>query len=158
MDKIRPCLWFDSNAEEAVRHYLSIFGRSRVVRVSRYGEGAPLPQGTALVIAFELEGQGFLALNGGPMHGGFTPAISLSVDCDSQEEIDRLWAALSAGGAPGRCGWVKDRYGLSWQIVPTRLSAMMADGDGDKVARVTSELLTMDKLDLARLTAAFEGR
>lgn len=152
MQKISPCLWFNFNAEEAVAFYLATFGTGRVLSVSRYGDEPPGLKGTALVVEFELFGQTYQALNGGPQFP-FTEAVSLSVACDHQAEVDRLWAALTAeGGQPGRCGWLKDRFGLSWQLVPTRLKALMSDPE--RAGRVMQRLLTMDKLDIAALEAA----
>lgn len=154
VQKITPCLWFDRNAEEAVNHYVSIFGNSRIVTVSHYGDAGPLPKGTVLVIIFELEGQRFMALNGGP-HFKFTEAISLSVSCDTQAEIDTFWEELSAGGEKGRCGWLKDKFGLSWQIVPSIMGEMMQDAQ--RSSRVMAEVLRMHKLDIATLQRAYEG-
>jgi predicted 3-demethylubiquinone-9 3-methyltransferase (glyoxalase superfamily) len=155
IQKITPCLWFDRDAEEAVSHYASIFAGSRIVTVSRYGDSGPLPKGTVLVIIFELEGQRFMALNGGP-HFKFTEAISLTVSCDTQSEIDMLWEKLSAGGEKGRCGWLKDKFGLSWQIVPSMMAEMMLDAE--RSSRVMAEVLRMNKLDIATLQRAYEGR
>jgi predicted 3-demethylubiquinone-9 3-methyltransferase (glyoxalase superfamily) len=155
-DKITPCLWFDRNAEEAVNHYMSIFKNSRIVRLSRYGEGAHLPKGTVLTVLFELEGQRFQALNGGP-YFKFTEAISLSVSCDTQAELDGFWEKLSAGGEKGRCGWLKDKFGLSWQIVPSVLGEMMQDQDAGKTNRVMAALMRMNKLEIAGLKQAYNG-
>jgi predicted 3-demethylubiquinone-9 3-methyltransferase (glyoxalase superfamily) len=151
--KIRTCLWFDGNAEEAARFYVSVFegrGDSAVTGVT------PGPNGTALVVAFRLAGVEFLALNGGP-HFKFNEAISLSVDCRSQEELDELWEKLSAGGSDGHCGWLKDRYGLSWQIVPAVLSKLLAGGDPSRARRVMDALMKMTKLDIRALEAAADA-
>jgi predicted 3-demethylubiquinone-9 3-methyltransferase (glyoxalase superfamily) len=154
IQKITPCLWFDRNAEEAVNHYTSIFPHSRVVSVSHYGDAGPLPKGTVLVVIFELAGQRFMALNGGP-HFKFTEAISLTVSCDTQAELDVFWEKLSAGGEKGRCGWLKDKFGLSWQVVPSVMGEMMQDRE--KSSRVMAEVLRMNKLDIAALQRASQG-
>jgi predicted 3-demethylubiquinone-9 3-methyltransferase (glyoxalase superfamily) len=156
VQKITPCLWFDRNAEEAVNHYISIFANSRIGTLSRYGDAGPLPKGTVLTIIFELEGQRFMALNGGP-HFKFTEAISLSVSCDTQAELDRFWEKLSAGGEKGRCGWLKDKFGLSWQIVPSVLGEMMQDKHAERSNRVMATLLRMNKLDIEGLQLARDG-
>jgi len=153
LQKITPCLWFDGNAEAAVEHYASIFANSRTVDVARYGEGAPQPKGTVMLIKFELEGQRFLALNGGSQFP-FTEAISMSVACDSQAEIDHIWDRLCEGGKPVRCGWLKDKFGLSWQIVPAALADIMGRGDPARAQRVMTALLAMVKLDIAALERA----
>lgn len=155
MQKITPFLWFDSQAEEAVRFYTSIFKNSKIGSISRYGEAGPGPKGTAMVVTFELEGQAFMALNGGPTYS-FTPAISLLVDCKSQEEVDELWEKLSAGGRKDRCGWLQDKYGLSWQIIPTELGKLMGDPDPEKSKRVMQAMLQMDKIDIKRLQQAYQ--
>lgn len=150
--KITPCLWFNFNAEEAVQHYLSVFGQGQVLSLSRYGDWHPEHRGKALVIQFELFGQRFQALNGGPQVP-FTEAVSMSVRCADQAEIDRLWAALTAeGGQGGRCGWLKDRFGLSWQLVPEGLDLLL--NDPERGPRVAAKLMAMDKLDIAALQAA----
>jgi predicted 3-demethylubiquinone-9 3-methyltransferase (glyoxalase superfamily) len=155
--KIAPCLWFDGDAETAVELYTSLLPDSRVTSLSRYGEGARFPAGTAFVVEFELAGRSFMALNGGPEFA-FTEAISLSVACEDQAEVDRLWDALIAdGGEPSQCGWLKDRFGLSWQIVPTRLGELMQDPDPEKAGRVQQAMLGMRKLDIAALEAAHRG-
>jgi predicted 3-demethylubiquinone-9 3-methyltransferase (glyoxalase superfamily) len=156
MFKIKPCLWFDNNAEEAANLYVSIFKNSRILKISHYTEAGPLPAGTVLVVEFQIEGQEFLALNGGPEFH-FSEAISFSVDVETQEELDDLWHRLSAGGQEGPCGWLKDRYGLSWQIVPTVLSELMSGADPVKAAKVTAALFKMGKLDIAALKAAAEN-
>ena len=155
MQKIVPFLWFDGRAEEAMNFYISIFKDSRVVSVSRYGDAGPGPRGTVMAATFQLEGQDFYALNGGPQFT-FTPAISLFVNCETQQEVDHLWDRLSEGGETSRCGWLKDKYGLSWQIVPTILGTMMGDKDPEKSQRVMKAMLQMDKLDIARLKQAYE--
>ncbi|MGB6177293.1 MAG: VOC family protein [Methylocella sp.] len=154
--KIMPCLWFDRNAEAAVSHYISIFKNSRIVSLPRYGEAGPLPKGTVLAVIFELEGQRFMALNGGPRFR-FTEAISLNVSCGTQTELDDLWEKLSAGGEKGQCGWLKDKFGLSWQIVPSVLGEMMQDQDAGKANRVMAAVTRMDKLDIADLKRAYDG-
>jgi predicted 3-demethylubiquinone-9 3-methyltransferase (glyoxalase superfamily) len=152
--KITPCLWFNFNAEEAVNHYLSIFKRSSILEMSRYGDAMPDLKGKVLIIRFEIEDQQFLALNAGPQFP-FTEAISLSVDCEDQTEVDELWLRLSEGGSAGQCGWLKDKFGLSWQIVPRPLLTMLNDPDADKAARVMQTMMTMGKLDIARLQQAY---
>jgi predicted 3-demethylubiquinone-9 3-methyltransferase (glyoxalase superfamily) len=154
MQKITTFLWFDTQAEEAAKFYVSIFKSSKVVTVTRYGETGPGPKGSVMTVAFQLEGQEFVALNGGPQFK-FTPAISLVVNCTSQEEVDDLWRKLSAGGRTDRCGWLQDRYGLSWQIVPTVLHELLEDPE--KSERVMKAVMEMDKLDIARLKAAATG-
>ena len=160
MKGITTCLWFDHHAEEAARFYTSIFKHSKVGSVSRYGDsGAQAsgrPKGSAMTVEFELAGQKFVALNGGPQFK-FTEAISLTVNCENQQEVDEFWTRLSAGGTPGPCGWLKDRYGLSWQIVPTVLTEMLHDEDPAKAERVMAAILTMQKLDIAALKEAYEG-
>lgn len=156
MQKITPFLWFDGNAEEAVNFYTSIFPNSRIVSVSRHGDAGPGPKGSVMVMTFELEGQQFMALNGGPQFK-FSPAISLMVHCETQAEIDRYWDRLSAGGQTIECGWLQDKFGVSWQIVPAVLGKMMADKDPKKSQRVLSALMKMKKLDIAGLESAYEG-
>lgn len=157
MNKLTPCLWFDFNAEEAVEHYLGIFRNGKVHEVTRYGDAVPVHKGKALTIRFEIEGQDFLALNGGPQFP-FTEAISISVDCADQEEVDTLWAKLSAGGSEGPCGWLKDKFGLSWQIVPREMVDMLKDPDPARSQRAMAAMMKMGKIDIAALRAAFEGR
>lgn len=154
--KITPHLWFDSNAEEAVDFYVSLFDNSRILRVARYGEAGPGTPGTVMVVEFELEGQRFVAINGGP-HITFNEAVSFLVNCDTQEEIDRLWDALTDGGQIQQCGWLKDRFGLSWQVNYAGLSDMMTDEDADKSARAMRAMLQMKKIDIAALKQAHEG-
>jgi predicted 3-demethylubiquinone-9 3-methyltransferase (glyoxalase superfamily)/predicted enzyme related to lactoylglutathione lyase len=151
---IHPCLWFDRQAEEAARFYASVFPNSCIGPITRYGPGAPLPEGTVLTIGFELDGQPFTALNGGP-HFGFSPAISLVVACTSQDEVDRCWSRLSARPEHERCGWLVDRYGVSWQIVPQQLMDMLQHPDAARRQRVTAALMGMGKLDIAALQQAF---
>ena len=154
--KITPCLWFDFKAEEAVDHYLSIFKNGRIVTTSHYGEGGPGPKGAVMAILFEIEGQRFLALNGGP-HFQFTPAISLMVDCDSQAELDALWDRLCEGGKPSRCGWLTDKFGLSWQIVPNLVFRTMQSGDAAAQARLMRAVMPMEKLDIPTLQQAVQA-
>ena len=157
MQKITPFLWFDNNAEEAVNFYVSLFKNSKVLSITRYGEAGPGPAGTVLTAAFQLQGQEFIALNGGPQFK-FTEAISFSVNCESQEEVDQYWEKLSEGGEKGRCGWLKDKYGLSWQVNPVVLGEMLQDEDPEKAKRVMEAMLQMDKLDIETLKKAYEGR
>jgi predicted 3-demethylubiquinone-9 3-methyltransferase (glyoxalase superfamily) len=153
MKKITPFLWFDNDAEEAVELYTSVFKNAKVHSVQRYGAGGPGKEGSVMTIHFELEGQELIALNGGP-HFKHSEAFSLSVDCKSQAEVDELWARLSAGGQPGQCGWLKDRFGLSWQIVPSRLVELLGDKDRAKAARVMGAMMKMHKIDIAALERA----
>ena len=158
---LTPCLWFDSQAEEAAQFYVSVFDRSRIVSTSHYAKAGKETHGrkpgSVMAVAFELEGQPFVALNGGPQFT-FSEAISFQVPCETQEEIDRYWDALRAGGGEeGPCGWLKDRFGLSWQVVPEILMEMIADPDEAKVERVTAAFMAMGKFDIAALQAAFDG-
>ena len=155
MQKITPFLWFDGNAEEAMNLYVSVFKNSKVVSVTRYGEAGPGPKGTVMSATFELEGQQFYALNGGPQYK-FTPAVSLFVSCKTQQEVDELWNKLSAGGHKDRCGWLQDKYGLSWQIIPSVLGKMLADKNPRKSQSVMRAMLQMDKIDIAKLKQAYE--
>jgi predicted 3-demethylubiquinone-9 3-methyltransferase (glyoxalase superfamily) len=155
--KITPCLWFNFNAEEAVNYYLSIFKHSKILEVSRYGDAVPEHKGKVMLLLFEIEGQQFQALNAGPQFP-FTEAISLSVDCETQEEVDELWSKLSAGGRESQCGWLKDKFGLSWQIVPRVLTEMIKDKDADKATRVMQAMFTMSKIDIARLQQAYNQK
>jgi len=163
MQKITPFLWFDTQAEEAVRFYTSIFKKSKVGRTVRYDESGSkasgMPAGSVMVIAFELEGEKFTALNGGP-HFKFTEAVSFVVNCEAQDEVDYYWVKLSEGGDKNaqQCGWLKDKYGLSWQIVPTALTEMLADKDPQKSQRVMRAMLQMKKIDLGALKRAYDGR
>jgi len=158
--KINPCLWFDTEAEDAAKFYCSIFKNSKMGKVSRYvDEGQEIhgkPAGSVMAVEFELEGQKFAALNGGP-HFKFDEAISFQIGCESQDEIDYFWKALSAGGSEGPCGWLKDKFGLSWQVVPTVLYEMLLDPDREKVKRVTHAFLHMKKFDIAELKRVFAG-
>lgn len=156
MQKITPFLWFDTQAEEAIAFYTSTFKDSRVLEVTRYGEVGPGPAGQVMVITFQLEGQDFAALNGGP-HFQFTPAISLYVDCETQDEVDALWEQLSAGGREEQCGWLTDRYGVSWQIVPRGLPDLLYGKDSARSQRAMQAMLQMTKLDLAALQRAYDG-
>lgn len=155
MQKITPFLWFDNKAEEAMNFYISIFKNSKILSVSRYGEESPGLEGALMTGTFQLEGQEFMALNGGP-YFTFTEAISLFVDCETQEEVDDLWEKLSEGGEKGQCGWLKDRYGLSWQIIPSALGEMMSDPDAEKASRVMQAMLQMNKIDLEVLRKAYD--
>jgi predicted 3-demethylubiquinone-9 3-methyltransferase (glyoxalase superfamily) len=157
MQKIHPFLWFDNQAEEAMNFYVSIFRNSRIGKVVRYGDAGPGPKGSVMTATFELEGQQFTALNGGP-HFKFNEAISFVVDCKSQEEVDELWEKLTAGGGqPGQCGWLKDKFGLSWQIVPSTLVELLSDPDPQKSKRVMEAMLKMTKIDIATLKQAYQG-
>lgn len=156
MQKITPYLWFDGQAEEAANHYLSIFKNSRIVDIARYGEGAPMPAGMAMTVTFELEGQQFVGLNGGPQYK-FTEAISFYVDCKTQAEVDELWERLCEGGEPGQCGWLKDKFGVSWQIVPAVLTELLTDPDPEKSGRVMQAMFGMTKLDIQGLQDAYAG-
>ena len=161
MQKITPCLWFDDNAEEAAKFYTTLFKDSKIQGITHYSaeaaKAAGRPQGSVLTVTFRLAGQDFLALNGGPTFK-FTEAVSFIVNCESQAEIDRLWTKLSAGGKAGQCGWLKDRYGLSWQIAPTVLPRMLQDKDAKKSECVLSALLNMKKLDMVGLKKAYQGK
>jgi predicted 3-demethylubiquinone-9 3-methyltransferase (glyoxalase superfamily) len=155
MQKITPFLWFDDKAEEAMNFYVSIFQNSKRGRISRYGEAGPGPKGTVMVATFQLEGQDFIALNGGP-HFKFTEAISLVVNCETQDELDAFWEKLSEGGSKGQCGWLKDKYGLSWQVVPTALGKLMSDPNPEKSKRVMTAMLKMTKMDIQGLQQAYD--
>ena len=156
MQKITPFLWFDGKAEEAMNFYVSVFKNSKVVRVSRSGDAGPGPKGTVMSATFQLDGQDFFALNGGPQFT-FTPAISFLVNCETQQEVDQLWDKLSDGGRKERCGWLKDKYGLSWQVVPSILGRLLGDTDAAKSKRVMQAMLQMDKLDIKGLQDAYDG-
>ncbi|MCP1309281.1 VOC family protein [Paenibacillus tyrfis] len=156
MQKITPFLWFDGKAEEAMNFYTSIFADSKIESVTRYGEGGPGPKGGVMSGTFRLNGQTFMALNGGPQFT-FSPAVSFFVNCETQQEIDELWEKLSEGGEKGRCGWLTDKFGLSWQIVPKLLGELLQDKDAGKSARVMQAMLQMDKLDIEALKRAYEG-
>ena len=153
MQKIVTFLWFDTQAEEAANLYVSIFKNSKIGKISRYGDAGPGPKGSAMGVSFQLEGQEFYALNGGP-HFKFTPAISLFVNCETQEEVDELWAKLSAGGRPDRCGWLQDKYGLSWQIIPKVLGELLGNQDPQIAQRAMQAMLQMSKIDIRTLQQA----
>ncbi len=155
MQKITPFLWFDGNAEEAMNLYVSVFKNSKVVSVRRYGKAGPGPEGTVMTGAFQIEGQEFFVLNGGPQYK-FTPAVSLFVNCETQQEIDDLWEKLSAGGRKDRCGLLQDKYGLSWQIIPSDLGKMLGDKDPMKANNVMQAMLQMDKIDIKKLRQAYD--
>jgi len=157
MQKIVPFLWFDGKAEEAAHFYSSIFKNSKIGRVTRYGEAGPGPKGAVMSATFQLAGQEFIALNGGPQFT-FSPAISLFVNCETQEEVDELWEKLSAGGKKNRCGWLQDKFGVSWQIIPTALGKLMSDPDPEKSSRVMKAMLQMEKLDIRGLQQAYQNR
>jgi predicted 3-demethylubiquinone-9 3-methyltransferase (glyoxalase superfamily) len=156
MQKITPSLWFDNNAEEAATFYVSVFDDAEILNITRYTEAGPGPEGTAVTVSFRLHGQEFVAINGGPQFP-FTEAISFTINCESQEEVDYYWEKLTDGGEPVQCGWLKDRFGLSWQVVPTILQELIGDKDPAKAKRVTEAMLKMIKLDIAQLQAAYEG-
>jgi predicted 3-demethylubiquinone-9 3-methyltransferase (glyoxalase superfamily) len=155
MQKITPFLWFDDNAEEAMNFYVSVFKNSKILTLTRYGKDGPLPEGTVFTISCELDGQEFSALNGGPLFT-FSEAISFYVNCKSQQEVDDLWEKLSEGGEKGRCGWLKDKYGLSWQVIPTVLIELMQDKDAEKARRVTAAMMQMNKIDIKALQEAYD--
>ncbi|MGH9717765.1 MAG: VOC family protein [Candidatus Acidiferrales bacterium] len=161
MQNIYPCLWFDGNAEEAAKFYTSIFKNSKMGTISRYGKNAASasgrPAGSAMVVMFQINGQDFMGLNGGPQFK-FSEAVSFVVNCETQREVDEYWEKLSVGGKKDRCGWLKDKFGLSWQIVPTALAKLMSDPDPEKTNRVMQAVLQMDKLDIATLQRAYEGK
>jgi predicted 3-demethylubiquinone-9 3-methyltransferase (glyoxalase superfamily) len=153
MTRITPCLWFDTEGEEAASFYTSVFPNSRIVDVSRYGEGAPRPAGTAMTVTFELDGHRFVALNGGPDFT-FNEAVSFQVGCKNQDEVDSYWSKLSEGGEEGPCGWLKDRFGVSWQVVPDALPALLGDPDPDRAQRAMRAMLSMKKIDIGELERA----
>jgi predicted 3-demethylubiquinone-9 3-methyltransferase (glyoxalase superfamily) len=157
MQKITPFLWFDNQAEEAARFYVSLFKDSKIEAITRYGESGPGPKGSVMTVSFELEGQKFMALNGSPAFK-FTEAVSFVVNCESQQEVDEMWAKLSQGGTEIQCGWLKDKYGLAWQVVPTVLMEMIKDQDADRKERVMQAMMKMIKLDIAGLEAAYHQR
>jgi predicted 3-demethylubiquinone-9 3-methyltransferase (glyoxalase superfamily) len=154
MQKITPFLWFDGQAEEAMNFYVSIFKNSKVGSITRCGDMGPGPKGSVLIANFQLEGQEFTALNGGPMYK-FSPAISFFVNCETQPEVDELWEKLSAGGAKNRCGWLQDKFGVSWQIIPTVLGQLLQDKDAAKSNKVMQAMLQMDKIDIQALRQAY---
>jgi len=156
MQKITPFLWFDTQGEEAAKFYISIFRNSKITGTTRYGEAGPGPKGSVMTVAFNLDGQDFVALNGGPQFK-FTEAVSFVANCETQQEVDDLWEKLSAGGQRSRCGWLKDKFGLSWQVVPTVLGQLLQDKDPAKSRRVMEAMLQMDKLDIRKLKQAHAG-
>ena len=156
MPELTPFLWFDSDAEEAARFYTSVFPNSKIVQVARYGDAGPGTAGSVMTVVFELDGKRFIGLNGGPSHR-FTEAVSFVVDCTSQDEVDRYWDALSEGGEEGPCGWLKDRFGISWQIVPDALPRLLTDPDREKAQRVMTSMLGMRKIVVAELEHAAVG-
>lgn len=156
ISKIHPCLWFDTQGEDAAAFYVGVFERSKILRTTRYGSAGPRPEGMVMTVDFELDGHRFVALNGGPDFT-FNEAISLQVNCDTQEEIDRFWEVLSEGGEQGPCGWLKDRFGVSWQIVPTMLDDLIADADQERGQRAMKAMLGMGKLDIAELQRAADA-
>ena len=155
MQRITPFLWFDGKAEEAMNFYASIFKNSKIGSVTRYGEEGPGPKGKVMTATFQLNGQEFIALNGGPQFA-FSPAISFLVNCETQQEVDELWEKLSEGGEKQRCGWLKDKFGLSWQIVPSALGVMLRDKDAEKSRRVMKAMLQMDRIDIKGLRQAYD--
>jgi predicted 3-demethylubiquinone-9 3-methyltransferase (glyoxalase superfamily) len=154
MQKITPFLWFDGKAEEAANFYVSIFKNSKIGNMNRYGDHGPGPKGTVMIATFQIDGQEFIALNGGPQFT-FSPAISFVVNCETQEEVDDLWEKLSQGGKKQQCGWLQDKFGVSWQIVPTALPKLMSDPDREKTSRVMQALMQMGKIDIRRLEQAY---
>ena len=157
MKKISPCLWFDKDAEQAMNFYLSVFRDGKPGEILRYGENAPMPAGTVLTAAFEIEGMSFIALNGGP-HFRFNEAVSFSIDCRSQAEVDYFWDALTAdGGQPSQCGWLKDKFGVSWQVVPARMIELLKDSDPARAQRAMQAMMTMTRIDIAAIEAARRG-
>ena len=157
MQKITPCLWFDTEGEDAANFYTSIFPNSRITNIARYGSAGPRPEGSVMTVAFELDGQEFVALNGGPEFT-FSEALSFQVSCDGQEEVDRYWSRLAEGGEEGPCGWLKDRFGLSWQIIPKRLTELIADPDKGRAARAMKAMLGMKKIDIAAVEKAADAK
>ena len=153
MTKLNPCLWFDTEGEDAAKLYTSIFPNSRITHVSRYGEAGPRPAGTVLTVEFELDGKPFTALNGGPQYK-FTEAVSFQIDCADQEEVDKYWDALGEGGEHGPCGWLKDKFGLSWQVIPKRLPELLEDPDREKAQRVMEAMLKIGKIEVDELERA----
>ncbi|MGA3214971.1 MAG: VOC family protein [Acidimicrobiales bacterium] len=157
MPKITPFLWFDDQAEEAVEFYLSVFPNSRITQVARYSEAGPGPTGAVMTIHFDLDGSAFVALNGGPAHYGFDESISFLIDCATEEEVDHYWEALTEGGEEIACGWLKDRYGVRWQVVPSELPSVLGDPDQERANRAMQAMLTMKKLDLGAMKQAADG-
>jgi len=156
MPKITTFLWYDTQAEEAANFYVSIFPNSKIVTIARYGDGAPRPKSSVMTVTFELDGQKFIALNGGPLFK-FTDAISLLIECKSQEEVDHYWTRLLEGGQESQCGWLKDKFGLSWQVTPTALGEMLSDPDRAKANRVMQAMLKMKKIDIPALQRAYHN-
>ena len=156
MNTITPCLWYDTQAEDAANHYISIFPDSRITRVSHYGSAGPGPEGSVMTVEFELGGQPFVGLNGGPEFT-FNEAVSFQISCADQNEVDHYWNALSEGGEEGPCGWLRDRYGLSWQVIPTALPRLLTDSDPERAQRAMSAMLGMRKIDVAALERAADG-
>ena len=154
--KITTCLWFDTQAEEAADFYVSVFDGSKILNTARYGDDGPGPAGQVMTVEFEIEGRKFLALNGGPAFS-FSEAVSFVIDCSSQEEVDRYWSALTAGGAESQCGWLKDKFGVSWQVVPSVLSQLLGGPDQEGAQRAMQAMLGMRKLEIAELQAAYDG-
>jgi len=155
MQKITPFLWFDNSVEEAANFYVSIFKSSRILNISRWGDGGPVPKGAVMSVTFELNGQEFMGLNGGPTFT-FSPAISFFVKCETQQEVDEYWEKLSAGGKKERCGWLKDKFGVSWQIIPNALGKYLQEKDPAKSKRVMQAMMQMDKIDIQGLQRAYE--
>jgi predicted 3-demethylubiquinone-9 3-methyltransferase (glyoxalase superfamily) len=153
VQKLTPCLWFDTEGEEAATFYTSVFPNSKILEITRYGSAGPRAEGMVMTVSFELDGQGFIALNGGPDFR-FTEAISFEVNCESQEEVDSYWSTLSEGGEEGPCGWLKDKFGVSWQIVPKRLVELLTDPDQEKAQRVMAAMLKMRKIEIDELERA----
>jgi predicted 3-demethylubiquinone-9 3-methyltransferase (glyoxalase superfamily) len=158
MQKITPFLWFDGQAEQAAEFYTNVFKDSKITNVTRYGEAGPLPAGTAMTVSFVLDGTEFVALNGGPVPFAFTEATSFYVDCESQDEVDEKWARLVEGGEPGNCGWLKDKFGLSWQIVPSELPTLLGDPDPGRSSRAMQAMLGMNKIDIQAMRDAADDK
>ncbi len=156
MPKVRPCLWFDTRGEEAATFYTTVFPNSRIVEVAHYGDAGPRSAGSVMTVAFELDGVPFLALNGGPEFT-FDEAVSFEIECEDQEEVDHYWSRLTDGGEESMCGWLKDKFGVSWQVVPTALNELIADPDPDKSQRVMTAMLGMKKIEVAGLQRAYDG-
>lgn len=157
MQKITPFLWFNGKAEEAAALYTSLFKNSKIANIARYGEAGPGPKGSVMSVTFQLDGQEFIALNGGPQFT-FSPAISFFVNCETQEEVDEIWNKLCEGGEKKRCGWLEDKFGVSWQVIPTALGKLMSDPDPEKSGRVMKAMLQMDKIEIRGLQEAHEGK
>jgi predicted 3-demethylubiquinone-9 3-methyltransferase (glyoxalase superfamily) len=157
MPRITPFLWFDDQAEEAAEFYLSVFPNSRIMETARYGEAGPGPAGSVMTIRFDLDGNEFVAINGGPDNYGFDESISFVIDCATESDVDYYWDALLNGGEAIACGWLKDRYGLRWQVVPTELSSLLADPDPERAKRATQAMMTMTKLDIRAMKQAADG-